>query len=478
MKRFRWDKKYLYWGITASCVVAAAIVFYLLLNHLSGLREALRKFVRILSPFVWGLVIAYLLYPLQRIYQRHLFAPLAKALYRKSARADRAVPRLAKGLSIFFAEISLLVILAGLVWLVAPQLYSSVERIVVNSQTYVETVDRWVSRLLTNYPEIEAAVTSAVGDLSEGFVNLATKYLLPQMGSVITNVTSGVYSIARGIYNIIIGIIVSVYVLGSRELFAAHGKKLLYSVFSLDAAKRILGALHFTNDVFMGFLSGKILDSFIIAILCYIGCLIMKIPYSMLCSCIVGVTNIIPFFGPLFGMIPTTLIILMDDPIKAVIFLGFCILLQQFDGNFLGPKILSNSVGIGGFWVLFAIIVGAGLFGLPGMLLGVPVFVVIYTFFKHLVNRKLERSGLPVNTQEYVDMDHIDPETGEKVTIVREARRRHKKRKKTKAAPDGAASGDTGFWNGKEAFSGNDVGNTDAKTGGHAAETPAETAQR
>jgi len=430
MKRFRWDKKYLYWGVTAFLVIAAAIVFYMLLNHLSGLRNALQQLGKILSPFVWGLVIAYLLYPLQKLYQRALFTPLAKRLYKKSAKAETGIPKTAKGLSIFLAEISLIVILAGLIWTVGPQLYSSVEGIVVNSQEYVEKVDRLVARFLTNYPEIKAIVSNAVGDISDGIVNLATKYLLPEMKNVLSDVTSGVYNIAKGIYNILIGIIVSMYVLGSREVFAAHGKKILYAVFSLESTEKILNALHFINDVFIGFLSGKILDSLIIAIMCYIGCLIMKTPFGVLCSFVVGVTNIIPFFGPLFGMIPTTIIILMVDPLKAVIFLVFVILLQQFDGNYLGPKILGNSVGIGGFWVLFSIVVGSGLFGFAGMLLGVPVFVVLYTFFKGLVNRKLERSGLPVKTEIYKNVDHIDPQSREIVEIGARARRNSRQERK------------------------------------------------
>ena len=431
MKRFRWDKKYLYWGVTAFLVIAAAILFYMFINHFGTLRAALHRLGQIVSPFIWGLVIAYLLYPLMKIYQRGIFTPLGKLLYKKSAKKDVKIPKFSRGFAVFLSIITLLALLAGLIWTVGPQLYSSIERLVVNSSAYIRTVDGWLEKLLRDYPEVEATISSMFGDVSSGLVAWATNNLLPEIKGLITNVTMNVYNILRGIYNIIIGIIVSVYVLYSRETFAAHCKKLLYSIFSLEASKKILDAVKFTNEVFMGFISGKILDSAIIGILCYIGCLIMKTPYGVLCSFIVGITNVIPFFGPLIGMIPSTLIILMEDPLRAVIFLVFVILLQQFDGNILGPKILGGSVGINGFWVLFSIIVGAGLFGFAGMLLGVPMFVVIYTFFKNIVNRKLIRSGLTTDTEEFKGIAFFDPRTG--APVGKEFGKRNKRRGKKSA---------------------------------------------
>jgi len=442
MRRFRWDKKYLYWGVTAFLVIVAAIVFFMIVNHLSWLGKTLHDFGKIVSPFIWGLVIAYLLYPLMRIYQRGLFQPLWKLLLKKKSNADALISKLSRGFSVFLAMISLLVILTGLVWLVAPQMYTSIETIIVNSGDYIEQADAWISRFFMNYPEMEATLSGTFGDVSKGLVNWATNNLLPEFKSLLTNVTSGVFSFAKGLYNIIVGMIVSLYVLYSRETFSAHCKKILYAVFSLEAAKKILNALHFTNEVFQGYISGKILDSVIIGILCYIGCVILRIDYAVLVSFIVGITNIIPFFGPFIGAIPSALIILTASPMHALVFVIFIIILQQFDGNVLGPKILGNRVGINGFWVLFSILVGAGFFGFGGMLLGVPVFVVIYTFFKNLTNRKLARSGLPVETEKYVPLDHIDPETGEAVEFMEKERttRRKRGRKKKGTAKNAAPS--------------------------------------
>ena len=446
MKRFRWDKKYLYWGMTAFLVIASCIVFYMLVSNLTWLGKTLRKLGSILSPFVWGLVIAYLLYPLMQIYQRGLFTPLGKLLWKKSPRAERAVPKFSRGLAVFLSIITMLIIVGGLLWAVVPQLYSTVESIIVNSQSYIDTVDAWLGRLLVHNPELEAAISGSIGDVSNGIVTWATNNLLPQMRNIITDLSKNVISVFRGIYNIIIGIIVSVYMLYSRDTFGAHCKKILYSVFSLEASKKILDAVKFMNEVFMGFISGKILDSLIIGILCYIGCMILNIDFALLVSFLVGVTNIIPFFGPLIGAVPSTVIILMVSPMHALVFVIFIILLQQFDANILGPKILGNRIGINGFWVLFAIIFGAGLFGFAGMLLGVPVFVIIYTFFTNLINRKLIRSNLPHETEIFKTVDHFDPKTGE---IVPREDRRH--RRARTASRRGAAGGRFGRKRGRAA---------------------------
>lgn len=426
MKRYRWDKKYLYWGVTAFLVIAAAILFFLFVSNISALRSGVSRAISILSPFVWGLVIAYLLYPLSRIYQKSLFTPLANAVYKNSDKAGTRVPKLSRGLAVFLAEISLLVIIIAVIWMIVPQLYLSIETIVANSQTYLNTAYRWIDRLFEDYPAIEEAVSTMFGKQSSSLIEWISS-LLPEMNRVITNVTSGVYHLGKGIYNILIGMIVSIYVLYSRETFAAYCKKIIYCIFSLEASRKILDGVHFVNDVFLGFISGKLLDSLIIGIICYVCCNILNMPYAMLVSVIVGLTNIIPFFGPFIGGIPSAIIILMADPLKCLIFIIFIILLQQFDGNILGPKILGNSVGINGFWVMFAIILGAGLFGFLGMVLGVPVFVVLFTLVKSMVNRKLKRSDLPTDTALYATMDHIDPETGDCVmqgTVQRKTVRR------------------------------------------------------
>ena len=434
MKRFRWDKKYLYWGITAFFVIVASVLFFELITNLPRLSGIFSALMTILSPFIWGLVIAYLLWPLTGILQKNVFEPPARLLFNKKGTEEK-IFTFSRALSVFFSIIALIVALAAILGLIVPRLIDILQTIVVNSQTYANTVYGWIERLLADYPELEQFMTAAVGNVSADVTDWLNN-LLPKMQSLLGNVTSGVLSAVKGVYNVIIGMIVSVYLLYNKETFVAHLRKLLYCIFALEASERIIKAVEFIDQVFIGFLAGKILDSLIIGVICYIGCLIMSIPYALLVSFIVCITNIIPFFGPFIGAVPSAIIILMESPIKCLVFLIFVVVLQQLDGNVIGPKILGNSVGINGFWILFSIIVGTGLFGFIGMLLGVPVFVIIYTGIKALADRKLERSGLPTDAAFYRKLDYIDPETGLAVIKV-EKRRRTSQRSRAKGKKSG-----------------------------------------
>lgn len=408
-RHFRWDKKYLYWGVTAFCVIAAAILFYMALHYLPLLRSGLSALVGILSPFIWGLVICYLLSPLMNLIERKALIPLAGKLYRKHKKKDGR--GLARGLAVLFSEIVFVTVIAALIGLIIPQLFQSLETIVNTSPQYISNAIDWLTKLLNDYPVIEQYVTTTLSNVSQNLVSWINTTVLTKFGSLLSNLTSGVYGVARGLYNLIIGIIVSVYILSAKEKFAAGAKRVLYSIFTVEAAQKILEGLDFTDKTFMGFINGKLLDSAIIGLICYIGCALLRMPYTLLVSIIVGVTNVIPFFGPFIGAVPCTLIILLVEPMKGLIFVLFVILLQQLDGNIIGPKILGNSTGITGFWVMFSIILGAGLFGFWGMLLGVPVFVMIYTLINSLVEKKLKRSELPYKMEDYIGLDYIDPVT-------------------------------------------------------------------
>ena len=405
-RRFHWDKKYLYWGITAFCVIACAILFYMALNYLDMVKQGVTSLFRILGPFIWGLVIVYLLLPLVRFLQRKAFGPIcAKIFVKKPAKGES----FARGLAVVFAEIFMLAIITGLFFLIIPQLYSSIETIVVNSPTYIDSLTTWATKMLTDYPKISDYVADLLGDVNTDIVSWLQTTILPKLGNLLSNVSMGVRYVVTGVYNLVIGIIVSIYILSNIEGFTASTKRMIYSVMSVDAAKKFLNGLRFTDRTFNGFLMGKLLDSAIIGLICYIVCAILNMPYALLVSVLVGVTNIIPFFGPLIGAIPSSIIILMVDPFKCLIFIIFIILLQQLDGNIIGPKILGSSVGINGFWVMFSIILGAGLFGFWGMVLGVPVFVVIYTIINNCIDKKLKHSSLPHRTEDYMDIDYIDP---------------------------------------------------------------------
>ena len=437
MKRhFKWDRTYINWGMTAFCVVALSLLFYFAVRNISVFGDFFRKLVTILAPFIWGLVICYLLSPLMRFLEERVFLPLGKRLYRKNKKGGAA--KFARVMSILFSEIVLLLLIAALVYLIIPQILSSVQMLVQNSGTYADNVSKWLDGLLKNYPELDSYVGGLFGNINANVGNWLETKLLPQLGSLITSVSSGVYGFARSIYNLIIGIIVSVYLLADKEGFLAAVKRLSYAVFSVETADKLRQGLNFVDKTFMGFLSGKILDSLIIGIICYIVCSILKMPYTLLVSVIIGVTNIIPFFGPLIGAIPSALIILMVDPSKCLIFIIFIIILQQIDGNIIGPRILGSSTGINGFWVMFAIILGSGLFGFWGMLLGVPVFVVIYTVIQNLIIKKLKKSDLPWKIADYKEMDYIDPATLQvvkKASVRKEEIAREKELLKSRQEP-------------------------------------------
>ena len=412
-RHFRWDRKYLYWGITAFCVIAAAILFYMALRFLPDLRRALGKLLKILSPFIWGFVITYLIAPLMRLLERSVFGPLCRRLFAKNKKSDGS--KLARGLAVLVSELTMVAVLTALVYLILPQLYSSIETIVKNGPDYLRDLSAWVTGLLDNHPEITKYVQEALNTLNTDIMSWVSNKLLPGVGNLVTSLIEGGYVVVQGVYNLLIGIIVSIYLLSDLEHFTAALRKLNYSWFSLETAEKVREAVEFTDRTFMGFISGKLLDSAIIGLICYIVCAILNMPYALLVSVIVGATNIIPFFGPFIGAVPSALIILMVDPLKCLIFIVFIIILQQIDGNFIGPKILGSSIGITSFWVLFSIVVGAGLFGFAGMVLGVPVFVVLYTFLTRNVEERLKKSDLPWETAQYENLDHIDPVTRQPV---------------------------------------------------------------
>ena len=404
MKRFDPKNKYLGWGITAFGVIACCILFYMLLQHGKSIGDAISSLLGILSPIIWGLVIAYLLWPLTKAFQRKLFEPLLKKLRpKKPVRTS-----LARGLSVALSILVALIIIAALIWLIIPQIYTSVESIVLNSQDYYDTITGWINKFFENNPEVEEVLLSATGDVSDSLLDWAKTALLPSMGKVVTSVTTGIYAVLRAILDVLIGFVVACYVLSNMELFLAKSKMVLYSMFSVKASKRILKAIRFTDTAFMGFISGKVIDSAIIGVICYICCAIMRMPYVVLVSVVVGVTNIIPFFGPFLGAVPSALLLMIDKPVNALYFCIFILILQQVDGNIIENRILGEKLGISDFWVLVAILVFGGIFGFAGMLLGVPVFAVLYTVIGDRVNKRLARKRHPLQTSLYYTIRTVD----------------------------------------------------------------------
>jgi predicted PurR-regulated permease PerM len=340
------------------------------------------KLLHILQPFIFGGVIAYILRPICNWLEDKLLRILPGKL--KNAASATAV-----AVSLIFG----LLVVGVLLWLVIPQLYIT---IVSLYNTLPEKFDLLIQHM-EEYLENNEALTNNLAAVYETVKDSVFQWIktsvIPRLDSIVSGVGNGAWNSIIVIKNLLIGIVVSVYFLGGRKTFARQSKLIIYSIFKKKWAEKILDEVHYADQMFTGFINGKLFDSFIIGIACFIFCLIVKMPNALLISVIIGFTNIIPFFGPFIGAIPSAILILVDSPIKAVWFIIFVIVIQTIDGNVLGPKILGDRIGLSSFWVLFGILLFGGLFGFVGMLVGVPLFAVIYDILRKLVDYGLERHG-------------------------------------------------------------------------------------
>ncbi len=396
------EKKYAMWGITAFCVVAASVLFFFFIFRLHSVGALVGKILKILSPIIYGLVIAYLLGPIESFWNRRL-----TVLFKERMKNDKRAEGAAKGLSILIALVIAIVIVCGLLLLVLPRLVESIAAMIDAFPFYIGEIQGFIDALLKDHPEILVVSGEAYEKMMEHMESFISTDLIPQMNILLSNLTNIIISVFNSFLNMMIGVIVSIYVLMSKDKFIGQGKKMLYAMFKPNVANNILMIMRQSNRIFGGFISGKLLDSLIIGIICFIGLYIMGTPYMVLVSVIVGVTNVIPFFGPYIGAIPSAFLILLVDWKQCLCFVVFIIILQQIDGNILGPKILGNSTGLSAFWVVFSILLGGGLFGFAGMLLGVPVFAVIYYMIKTLVEWLLARKKLPVASEDYCTVEYI-----------------------------------------------------------------------
>ncbi|MCC2231017.1 AI-2E family transporter [Lachnospiraceae bacterium CLA-AA-H215] len=423
--RFRWDKKYLYWGVTAFCVIAASIVFFLILSKISAIKGFFGIILKVIKPVLYGLLFAYLMNPLVKTFERPILVQWGEKIYGKDSRKSRSFARC---IAILLALVLVLLIVIGLLWLVLPRLYESIQTLVTNLPLYFDRMRSTVEEIFKANQDVEDYVLGLFDNLSQTLSSFLSGDLVNELKTVLVSITSSVYAVVMEIVYIAIGFIVAVYILTSKERFAAQTKKVLYSIFDVQHATDIIEEAHEVNEIFIGFVSGKILDSLIIGVICYISLNIIQMPYKELVSVIVGVTNVIPFFGPFIGAVPSAFLILLVDPFKCLIFVIYILILQQIDGNIIGPKILGQNTGLSSFWVICAILVGGGLFGFAGMLFGVPVFAVIYRSVKRAVEHSLKKKDVPVKTSDFLKIAYLDPVTGEPVSLETVAREKEQKK--------------------------------------------------
>ena len=376
-------KPYLYGMLAGFGAIALSIIFFFLIYRFDGFGSAISTLTGILMPFIYGAVIAYLLKPVCNTIEAFL---------------RRFIPEKMKGLinalSVTFTILFGLLLIYALCMMIIPQLITSVTTLYYTAQANITKFMYWANHLefIEKNEQIMELLNSAYAALNTNLDTWIKNTLLPSMQNILSGAALGVLNVVVVLKNLIIGIIVAVYMLASRKRFVQQGKMVLYSVVKPRWASLITEEVKYADRMFGGFINGKILDSAIIGLLCYIGCLIFKFPSALLVSVIIGVTNVIPFFGPFIGAIPATLLILIQNPIKALWFVLFVLVLQQADGNIIGPKILGNTTGLSSFWVLFAILLFGGLWGFAGMIVGVPLFAVIYDVIKKLVIHGLRRN--------------------------------------------------------------------------------------
>lgn len=394
-------EEYLWKGGIVFLIVAACIIFAVIVVRIEAVLNALHGLLKIFEPILCGLVFAYLLNPIMNQFERRL-TPLLE----KKIRDKDKLHGIVRGLSIFITLILALLIITILLYMILPELFDTISKMVKDLPQQFANFTNWVTTLSIN-ERLDGVLSEGLSSIGSYAEKWAKDNLITKMDSVFSTVTVGVVGFINIIEDIFIGIIVSVYVLANKERFIGQAKKIIYALVQTKTANTTLELLRDSNEIFTGFLTGKVIDSCIIGLICFICLSILKMPYTLLVSVIVGITNIVPFFGPYIGGVISLILILLTDPKAGFIFVIFIIVLQQIDGNLIGPKILGESTGLSAFWVIFSILVGSGLFGFVGMIFGVPTFAVIYHLIKKFVEKRLEEKKLPVETDAYHDLHYV-----------------------------------------------------------------------
>ncbi len=368
------------------------------------------RIFKILEPIVIGIVLAYLLNPIMIWIEGWMLKFLGNVIKNKKQLKSTSRMLGIAGAWLFFA-----VIIVVLVASILPTITESIMSMIRSFPDEVNNLLAWLDEVVEDGSELESFLNEAIVSVSAWFQTWLKETLLPQLESYIASIMSGAVAGVKTVMNVFIGVVVSVYVLTSKDTFSGQAKKIIYAVFKPSKANVIIDTARKSHELFGGFISGKLLDSLIIGILAYIVLSIMKMPYTMLVAVIIGVTNIIPFFGPFIGAIPSFFIILLQDPMKSLYFLIFIFVLQQIDGNIIGPKILGNTTGISAFWIVFSTTFFGGLWGFPGMVLGVPLTAVIHYIVRRILNYMLKKRGIPVETDAYIKLRKIDKYTNEPI---------------------------------------------------------------
>ena len=407
-------KKYAQIAFVAFVTFCCCILFFFFIYRYNGFASYWQKLMGILQPIIMGFVIAYLTNPIMMFLEKHLLTFL-----RPRMKSEKKAKKTARTLGTVGALLFFVLMIFLLLDMMIPELIKSVQNLVTSLPKEANDFVAWIQDVLSGDSKLAELLGTGVFSMTDYVENLIQGEFLPMVNKYFSSITTGVITITTGVFgvlrvffNFVVGLVIAIYLLLGKETFIGQGKKMVYTLFSPKQGNRVIHVVRVTDKMFGGFISGKILDSAIIGVICYIGLVIMGIPYSLLVAVIVGVTNVVPFFGPYVGAAPSFVLIALAEPVKGLYFLIFIVVLQQIDGNIIGPKILGDSTGLSSFWVVFAILVGGGLFGFLGMLLGVPAFAVIYYLIREIAAYILRRRRLPEDTREYIQMKNVDLTTG------------------------------------------------------------------
>lgn len=391
-------KRYLKIGITGAAILASGILCAFVLFKMPVIISVLKGITEILKPFLYGVVFAYLLAPLCNKIEEKLFQFFPKA----KAKARRFI--------CFIAIVISLCVAIAVIWLIImmiiPQVWDSVMKIIQMVPQKLIVVNNWIEHMLENQPELQAYFEEFSSQAESNIDSLLNVDTIQKVQSIINSLSVQLFGVLGVVKNIFLGLLISAYLLGSRKLFGAQAGLILHGVFSDKWVKIIEEEIRYTDKMFNGFLVGKIIDSAIIGLLCFAGTSIMGFEAPAFISVIIGITNIIPFFGPFIGAIPCGLLLLLENPMHCLYFIIFIFVLQQLDGNVIGPKILGNTTGVSSFWVLFAILLFGGMWGVVGMVIGVPLFAVIYDIIRKLVYRGLRKHKRESMITDYEEKYH------------------------------------------------------------------------
>ena len=431
--KIKLENKYFQLGLTLFLTAVSIMAVYFLFFKLDSLRQGLAALNKVLAPITYGMVIAYLVTPLLNFVERKAVIPCIKYFDKEEKLKNRG--KLSRFISILITFTVIIYMVYAFFANVIPELYSSVQSLISHYTVYTNNLVDFVNKTLEDNPEFAKMLSDLVYDYSseaDNFLNdvvmpSVQKLLLPNINNFLASFSASLLKIFKFLWNVIIGIIISIYVLVSKERFASGSVRLIYAFLSRNSANTFVESVRFTHKTFIGFLSGKIFDSIIIGIICYFGCLIIGIPYALLISVIIGVTNVIPFFGPYLGAVPSTLIILLVNPRMALYFIIFILILQQIDGNFIGPMILSQSTGITSFWIIVSITIFGGFWGVIGMVIGVPLTAVILAGINKISEKRLNSKNLPTNPNEYFELASVN----EDGSINHDLKKENKKPTKT-----------------------------------------------